>query len=220
MEHITLSRAYLETLTTDDLVRLGDELGVDIPFELNRRLIIGELLEIQEKSRSSEAASSPFDDPLSEKDDAFCLDSYNETRVSVLLRNPGWLFVFWDFSAAEFSACTQREGFECFSLRLSFFDDAALAASRDSYNTDVSPLDRKWYIHMHEQNCFCRVDLLAMNSLDKNLVLARSTPIFIPPAAGIEVPKSINDPVPPILSLSGIEELRRKYRRCHRQSFL
>ncbi len=219
MEHISLDRSYLETLTTDDLVRLGDEFGVDIPPALNRRLIIGELLEIQEDFYASEA-SSASDEPFTNDSEEAFPESYNETRVSILLRDPGWLFVFWDFSAAEFSACMQRRGFESFGLRVSFFDDATLTKSRDSYNIAVSPSDRKWYIHIPEQNCYCRVDLLTMNNFDRDFVLAQSNVLPVPPATGIEIPKSGKSYDPPLLSLSGIEGLRRKYWRNHRQLFL
>lgn len=217
MENISLSRPYLESLSTGELIRLGDEFGVDIPEELSRSLIIGELLEIQEDFRSSSRPA--FEEFEQEKSEKAAPGSYNETKVNILLRNPGWVFVFWDFSAAEFSACTSRRSFESFGLRVSFFDNSSLTKSRDSYNIAVSPSDRKRYIHIPEQRCFCRVDLIAMNAADRNFVLAQSNALCIPPAAGIEIPKSGNEGIPPILSLSGIEELRRKYRRNHRQSF-
>ena len=218
-ERVLLSRSYLETLAIDELVRLGDDFGVDIPPALNRRLIIGELLEMQEDFRSNAAALSDSAEG-DDEDTEMPANSYNETRVSILLRNPGWLFAFWDFSAAEFSACAQRRGFESFGLRISFFDDASLAAPRDAFTTAVSPADRKLYIHTHEQGCLCRADLVAMNRHERDFVLAHSNVIAVPPAAGIDLHKSESDGTPPLLLLSGIEELKRKYRRCHRQSFL
>ena len=219
-EHFCLSRSYLETLTTGELVRLGDDFGVDIPLALNRSLIIGELLEMQEDFRLNSAASSDsIEGSEGEKTDA-PVSSYNETRVGILLRNPGWLFAFWDFSAAEFAECAQRRGFESFGLRVSFFDDASLAAPRASFNTAVPSSDRKRYIYIPEQGCLCRADLVVINRREKNFVLAHSNVIAVPPVAGIDIHKSESDGEPPILLLSGIEELKRKYWRCHRQSFL
>ena len=219
-EHSCLSRSYLETLATDELVRLGDDFGIDIPPALNRSLIIGELLEMQEDFRLNSAASYIPNESDADADMETLVNSYNETRVSILLRNPGWIFAFWDFSQFEFSDCTQRHGFESFGLRVSFFDDASLAAPRDAFYTAVSSSDRKWYIHISEQGCFCRADLIVMNRHEKNFVLAQSNVIAVPPVAGIDLHKSENDGATPILLLSGIEELKRKYRRCHRQSFL
>ena len=48
MSDTKLSRAYLETLPSADLIALADDLGIDIPENLNRRFIIGELLEASE----------------------------------------------------------------------------------------------------------------------------------------------------------------------------
>lgn len=219
-ERISLSRSYLETLSTSELIRLGDGFGVDIPPALNRRLIIGELLEMQEDFRAGEAASSVSDDPLHDEGMDAPPSSYNETRVHILLRNPGWLFVFWDFNAEEFSMCVHRRAFEGFGIRVSFFDDASLLSARDSFNATVSASDRKRYIHIPEQDCLCRADLLVINRSEKDFVLAQSNAVAIPPAAGIDLSKSANDAVPPILSLSGIGELKRQYRRNYRQSFL
>ena len=49
MEQNFLSRTYLETLSTADLISLADDYGIDIPDDLNRRFIIGELLEFADE---------------------------------------------------------------------------------------------------------------------------------------------------------------------------
>ena len=48
MDKKILTRSYLETLSSSDLVSLADDYGIDIPDNLSRRFIIGELLEIAE----------------------------------------------------------------------------------------------------------------------------------------------------------------------------
>ncbi len=217
MENTSLSQAYLETLTTQELIQLGDKFGVDIPPSLNRRLIIGELLEIQDDFYAALPLDFDEDEDDNAKKKAASVKSYNETAVNILLRNPGWVFVFWDFNKIEFSACVSKHSFESFGLRVSFFDDATLTKSRDSYNVIISPYDRKWYIHVPERHCFCRVDLVVLSSSDRNFVLAQSNALCIPPAAKLEISKT--ESISPILSLSGIKDLRRKYWRNHRQSF-
>ena len=49
MENKNLSRSYLETLSTADLIVLADDFDIDIPDNLNRCFIIGELLEVSEE---------------------------------------------------------------------------------------------------------------------------------------------------------------------------
>ena len=53
MESKKLDRNYLETLSSAELISIADEYGVDIPDDLNRRLIIGDLLELAEEMNSS-----------------------------------------------------------------------------------------------------------------------------------------------------------------------
>ena len=53
-----ISRTYLESLSTADLISLADEYGIDIPEELNRRFIIGELLEVIEDSNTEKKDTS------------------------------------------------------------------------------------------------------------------------------------------------------------------
>ena len=87
-----VSRTYLESLSTADLISLADEYGIDIPENLNRRFIIGELLEAAEEW-------DEFEDDLEESDQLETADlpqTYNETVISAVLRNPVWLFVYWD----------------------------------------------------------------------------------------------------------------------------
>ena len=49
MDTVNVTRSYLERLSTSDLISLADEYGIDIPEDLNRRFIIGELLEATEE---------------------------------------------------------------------------------------------------------------------------------------------------------------------------
>jgi hypothetical protein len=43
MENKSFTLAYLETLSSADLIALADDYGIDIPDNLNRRFIIGKL---------------------------------------------------------------------------------------------------------------------------------------------------------------------------------
>ena len=56
MEKTFLTRQYLETLSSADLMALAEDYDIDIPAELNRRFIIGELLEVAEELASPKDA--------------------------------------------------------------------------------------------------------------------------------------------------------------------
>ena len=44
MQNEILTRAYLETLSFSDLVTLADNYGIDVPENLDRSFLIGELI--------------------------------------------------------------------------------------------------------------------------------------------------------------------------------
>jgi hypothetical protein len=219
MDVIPLNRAYLETLSTADLVDLADEYGIDIPEGLNRRFIIGELLELADDNRktaidSALRVSAEFDD-LPE----ILPETYNETRISALLRDPGWVFAFWDFHTIQYSAVTSNHRFESFFIRVNSLSSSVPATVTDFFDVNVGVHDRKWYVHLSNRNFACRIDLYARISQEKDLFLARSSAIHVPSGSSGEV---LYDPLrenPLLLELSGIGDLQKDHFRNHRQSF-
>lgn len=219
MEKASLTRAHLESLSTTDLVRLADDNGIDIPEGLNRRFIIGELLELEAEERSAEADSGSLIDADFNVTAEILPETYNETQISILMRDPGWVFVYWDFHTTLFSALIGNHRFETFFLRVNSLSPATPPVITDFYDVDVGSRDRKWYVHLPVNTCVCRVDLYSRNVQEKEQLLARSAEIVIPSGGAGETafdPKRRN---PPLVELSGIDELRKDHYRNHRQSF-
>lgn len=218
MEKIPLNRAYLETLSTTDLVALADENGIDIPEGLNRRFIIGELLDIAEDDRSTEADSALLDAEYTVTSNAMP-ETYNETQITALLRDPGWVFVYWDFHTTLLSAVTGNHRFETFFLRVNSLSNAKPAVVTDFFDVEVGTHDRKWYVHLSNRDFACRIDLYARNTQEKEQLLAKSVELPIPfgnTGETLTAPQRRN---PPLLELSGIGDLRKTHFRNHRQSF-
>ncbi|HOT62951.1 MAG TPA: DUF4912 domain-containing protein [Treponemataceae bacterium] len=219
MEKATLTKPYLETLSTRDLVALAEEVGIDIPEGLNRRFIIGELLEISEDARRAEAEGLQLADAEFSASVEALPETYNETRVTVLLRDPGWIFVYWDFHTTVFSSITGNHRFETFFLRVNSLDPAAVEQTRDFFDVEVGTHDRKWYVHLSSGERACRVDLYARNAQEKEQLLARSSAIVVPVSRAFEAPFPVDRRQPPLVELSGITALRKEHFRNHRQSF-
>ncbi len=219
MDNIPLGRAYLESLSTSDLVQLADTHGIDIPEGLNRRFIIGELLELAEENL--QAASDPA--LLTDADFAVIPDvlpeTYNETQITLLMRDPGWIFVFWDFHSTVFSSVTGHHRFESFFLRVNSISTGVEPKVTDYFDIDVGIHDRKWYIHHSDRQQACRVDLYSRNTQEKEQLLAKSSELLVPPGGAGELNGNPRRRIPPLLELSGISELRKQHYRNHRQAF-
>ena len=219
MENTPLTRAYLETLSTTDLVVLADESGIDIPEGLNRRFIIGELLELVEDNSSDIEDSSNLVDAEYTITAEILPETYNETQITMLLRDPGWVFAYWDFHTTLFSALTGNYRFETFFLRINSLSSSTHPAVIDFFDVEVGPHDRKWYVHLPGKAYSCRVDLYSRNTQEKEQLLARSVETCIPSCGVGESVFDSKQRNPPLVELSGITELRKNHFRNHRQSF-
>ncbi len=219
MEQLPLGRAHLESLSTSDLVRLADEHGIDIPEGLNRRFIIGELLELGEENlRAASDSALVIDGEFTIPADILP-ETYNETQITLLMRDPGWVFVYWDFHTTLLTAVTGNHRFESFFLRVNSLSGDEPRKTLDYFDVDVGIHDRKWYIHLSDRKQACRVDLYSRNTQEKEQLLARSAELIIPPGGSGELNGTAKKRIPPLIELSGIVELRKNHFRNHRQSF-
>ena len=102
MKKDTLSRAQLDSMSTTELISLCDEYGISVPDDLNRLFIIGELLEASMESQPEEESVKIVEDDGDMPENL--PKSYNNTCVDAILRNPAWLFVFWDIKESDSSS--------------------------------------------------------------------------------------------------------------------
>jgi len=92
-KEIPLTRPWLESLSTGELVKLADRFGIDIPDGIERIFIIEELLETassQYISRNDLVINSHF------METAALPKQYNISYIEVIIRDPLWAFVFWE----------------------------------------------------------------------------------------------------------------------------
>jgi len=219
MNDVVLERSHLETLPSADLIALADDLGIDIPEDLNRRFIIGELLEVaSEINREQQPDLKDESDEKNAQKDGFVLPvTYNETQISILLRNPVWAFVFWDIREADLLKIEQNAG--ALSLRVLFFDDENEKKKVDSFEISISLTDRSQYVLLPTEEKVVRVDLVVCFEDGTTDVLASSEKKILP-----RMPERLLKPLPemrlsPVLKLSGINELLQTHYMNHRQSF-
>jgi len=119
MERVPLNRAYLESLATDDLIEIADNFGVDILQDLDRVSIIEELLEIAKQDENE-----PGDDSEPGMTDMVLTESaplpkcYNITFIEAMIRDPFWVFVFWEIRASDKETYEKANDFEGYYLKV------------------------------------------------------------------------------------------------------
>ena len=143
MKEETITRTYLETLSFSDLVELADDYDVDVPEDLDRRFLIAELLELAEESQREEQMIISSDGKS--KDDVVLSGNYNETQISCILRNPAWLFVFWNISDSDVAKFKDNPD-GSLKLRICILNSADNPVPREAYDIQSSTTSQEQYV--------------------------------------------------------------------------
>jgi hypothetical protein len=217
MSNRILSRNYLESMVSADLVALADEYGIDVPENLNRRFIIAELLEtaaeLDDENENTMVLVESAELPQAELP-----KSYNETSVTAILRNPVWLYIYWDISEKDLDFIHSTPGCQP-ALNIVIFDSENKRVPEDCFIMPVALDEREQYVLLPVGKANVCVELALDMRDGKRQVFASSSIIPLPWSSfdfsSVVTKKSI----PPMLSLSGFHEIIREQYRQHRHSF-
>lgn len=222
MENKLLSRQNLESMSTSDLISIADDYGIDIPDNLNRRFIIAELLEAADESENTKKADSNVvikenSEPIPE----VLPTTYNETQICAILRNPAWVFVFWDIKESELSKLKN----EYFSIQLflhvTFYETEEKEKSVDTFDIKIKDEDREQYILLPAGKKYFTIELLCTTDTETQQILASTRCIAIP--SGCEALTKMQPgkdvKMNALVKLSGMEKLLHDHFNNYRQSF-
>lgn len=227
MEEQILSRKKLESLTNDELRELADTYGLDIPSNLNRNFIIGELLEYAQELEISTQADRDLNYVEYEEDDGQddgelrLPKSYNETKINAILRDPAWVYTFWDINESDLQSFTDNEDFLNLSLHVVFYDSADSEEQTDSIDLKVSLEDRNQYILLSSEKKHFSLSLEECCRGKPNIILAKTKRISVPTGNELlknAIPGKKMD-FPPLIRLSGIDAVLRRQYLDHREMF-
>ena len=222
MNKNNLSREYLESISTADLISLADDYGIDIPENLNRRFIIGDLLEVAEEIQAKEENEENVIIAKGELEIPENLPkTYNETKIRAVLHNPAWAFVFWDTRSNLQGE--NGNGTEGMYLHVCIFNDEEAETPSDFFDIKASSRCGEQYVLLPPGTKSFAIELKipAESPSEKPEIIAFTEKIQIPQEnpviAGIKPGQKVQ--VPPMVSLSGFEQLLSAQFREHRESF-
>ncbi len=218
-----LSRSFLETLSSSDLISLADDYGIDIPDNLNRRFIIGELLEVADDLKGQQ--SKETDMIIKDQDSVFENNNtlpvtYNETSIHLMLRNPVCAFVWWDIKESELISLRRQKSTAKIKLKIFLFSDE-VNKPEEVFDVFINIEDHKQYIIIPVGYKYVKANLvygdgfLAGNLLASSLKI--SIPEIFPLLRNFQPGQDIN--TSSILELSGIKKILEAHYTCNRQSF-
>lgn len=222
MKKDTVSRQQLESMTTAELIELADKYGINIPDDLNRTFIIGEILEASEEAKSSAKKSTSVQIKEGDTSEPGKLpESYNNTCIDVIIRNPAWLFAFWDIKESDISAIRARKNFDSVFLHISFYNSTDDGEPLDSIDikTDFSTFEQ--YILIPSGKKYLKIDLAFSCMGRQPEVLCSSRMLSLPAEReeilNVQPGKKID--YPELVQLSGMKKILNDHYINHRQSF-
>ncbi len=218
MKEETLDCASLEKLPFSDLVKLADEYGVDVPEDLDRRFLIAELLELSEESKHLDeemTVASEFEEGAS----VVLSGNFNETQVSCVLRNPAWLFVFWNINEQELTRIKENPA-GSLKLRICSLGNPKDPKPAEDFEVQTSSTSQEQYVLIPKGTKYIKVELV-FTTTGSSEILAFSPVVAVPQGSSL-----VNDLQPgrdmdfsPIIELSGMKEILTEQYKNHRHSF-
>jgi hypothetical protein len=217
MDKLRLERSYLESLTTHELSKLADTHGLDIPPGLERSFIIEELLELDQEGGGPGTTGKELV-PLIERrgrQSAPLPKQYNITFIEVLIRDPLWVFTFWEINAHDKTLHEQSSDFGGYCLKVSPIESPG---QQGAFTVSVGLGDTAWYLGFPPSGGSFTVDLCVLRG-GTVLVLAASRPFRLPKLLnssgdGGEIVPETSRPEDtgisqnPLILLSGLEDFR------------
>jgi hypothetical protein len=205
------TKTFLETLTTNELIKMADTMGIDIPLDLERIFIIQELIDAAEDvdeeaaSDDRETVSEEAVDSDSKLESVILPHQYNVTYLEAMLRDPLWAFVYWEINSLDRKAYESSSEFKGYVLHVIPLPLHAGDSARDSFSISVGVEDNSWRIYLPPDISLFQVNL-CVNRRGRQDVIISSRKIYVPQVLGPEDKAVKNNAKYPILSLSGIEE--------------
>jgi hypothetical protein len=165
-------RSYLESLSTEELIRMADRRGIDTPPDLDRVFVIRELLEIEDEAVSAGDLLLGRELP----ENTVLPKRYNITFIEVLIRDPLWVFVFWEIRNSDRERFEADPDFPGYYLRVLFHGpagDSGASVEDLSFAVLVGAEDTTWYLGFPPSGGRYRVELCAGDEEKTVLALSR-----------------------------------------------
>jgi hypothetical protein len=178
-----VTRHWLESLSTEQLIKLADSFAIDIPPELERIFIIEEILEVSNVDKQE--TTDDMEENHSYPETAPLPKQYNISYIEVIIRDPLWVFVFWEIKKHDRELHENADDFNGYCLRVIPLDKNGKEKSPDEnpFTVSVGAEDCARYLGIVEHSAHnpdCYVIQLCVNRGDNLLTIAVSQAFSLP----------------------------------------
>ena len=212
-----LTRSYLETLSSTDLIDISHDYGIDIPENFSRSFIITEILDTLEEQdidfldvKETKLTPNTMELPF----------SFNENKITATLKNPAWCYVSWDFKSDTIEKIANDNSFDALIIRFEYFSSKKSSETQETIDVIIKTDDREQFILLTQGFPQFQVSLLAIYSDKKEELIASSSRIFKPKFPFNINLETLQKEYSNIQTLSGLHNVLKTHYTQHRQSFV
>jgi len=203
-----VTRHWLECQSTEQLIRLADSYGIDIPPGLERIFIIEEILEVSNIEKQETPDEMEVSHSYSET--AALPKQYNISYVEVIIRDPLWVFAFWEIKKHDRELHENADDFSGYCLRVIPLDKNGKEnkPNENPFTVSVDAEDCGRYLGIVEHTAHttdCYVIQLCVNRGDNLFTIAASQPFYLPKPFDNDIIANIS--LNPLIRLSGARDL-------------
>lgn len=191
-----MTRERLQSLSEEVLTNIARREGIFNHDDAEREELIDLILEAMEEDRSERESTNNAairlenkkyeivkDEEiiLSSQDDYTLPEYYNDTRIVILLRDPLWVYAYWDINKSQMEKMKEEPFFEGFFLRVYQFNGTVFDQSKieDFFDIPVDEGDDSWYINLNQTGIDYCVELRC-RVMHKDQLLAVSNAVHSP----------------------------------------
>jgi hypothetical protein len=203
-----VSRPWLESLSTGELVKLADSYGIDIPPGLERIFIIEELLECADSEEQEVRDEIQINPSYSES--VALPRQYNISYIEVMIRDPLWVFAFWEIKGHDREIHENAQDFKGYCLRVIPLGEGETEPSgkENSFTVPVNADDSARYLGFADhssQDSGRYIVKLGVIRGNRELQIASSAPFHLPRLIEDECLTEMSGS--PLVRLSGVQDL-------------
>jgi hypothetical protein len=203
-----LSRPLLERLSNSELIKLAEDMGIDIPPGLERIFIIEELLlesaSLNQEKKEEIEINPSYSEPVA------LPKQYNFSFIDVIIRDPLWVYVFWEIKGQDREAFENAADFNGYCLRVIPLEEGEIfpKSMDNSFTVSVDTDDTARYLGLAEHSSQAAgryvIKLSALKG-EAEIQIAASLPFNLPRL--IENGCICDLESVPLVRLSGVQDL-------------
>jgi len=216
-----MTKERLQKLSINDLLEIAQNQDISFSTDIDREALIELILEEEAEEKTDREASNNAAMRVKEKKfekvkdegESFLLEyelpeSYNETKITLLLRDPLWAFAYWDIKQTDIEKIEGLPG-AVLILRVYQVDERGkkINVKKEPFEIPVKLTDRSWYINLPKAGLEYSLQLIVRDRTQEK-VLCESNTVESPAISLDPMEDSVSDEqFRTALAVSGLQGL-------------